>query len=365
MSESPSLTVAHIVDEGAWGGLATFVTNIVRSQAEDPAIGKIHLVCDPGKMDPALARESVQIHAYATSRRLTKLPAVTAAIANTLRRIAPDVVYLHSSFPGLWGRLISSRSWKTIYCSHGWAFTQQIGAGRRYFYYVVEALLSRRTDAIVSISESEFQAAERAGIRPRIHRLIRHGIGPAEPQSGPVLERASNTINMLFVGRFDRQKGLDRLLDVLGTPELAHITLWLAGRNIIGEGVSIPRRSNVRELGWLPNRVIDSVMRQVDVVVVPSRWEGFGLVVLEAMRNAKPIIASDVGGLGELVQDGVNGRKFDFADVTACRRALSSITLSELEAMGAKGLQIYQEKFQWELCYKAWSTLTNEVLESG
>src|SRR5262249_51915064 len=61
----------------------------------------------------------------------------------------------------------------------------------------------------------------------------------------------------------------------------------------------------VRFLGYVAP--IQRAIEQVAVVVVPSLGEGFGMVALEAMERARPVIAAEIGGLGELVQDGVTG----------------------------------------------------------
>src|SRR5579863_7859380 len=97
------LSIAHVVDEGAWGGLATFLANLLESQGRDKGIRSIHLVCDPDQMDPTLRRLPVVFHAYKSDRRLSKAASVSAAISAHLNSIHPDVVILHSSFPGFWG----------------------------------------------------------------------------------------------------------------------------------------------------------------------------------------------------------------------------------------------------------------------
>ena len=297
-------------------------------------------------------------HGYRSDRRLSRALKTSRDIEAQLRRISPDVVVLHSSFPGLWGRLHTGlRPWKTLYCAHGWAFEQRTSSMKRVLYGTVESLLSRRTDAIVSISASEYQAAERLGVRPRSHKLIRHGLAPASGDSAMDLPISPEHINLLFIGRFDRQKGLDLLLEALDDPRLAHVTLWVVGRNIIGEGVAVPARPNIRLLGWLENEKIDGVIRQMDAVVAPSRWEGFGLVALEAMRNGRPAIVSPAGGLKELIEDGVNGRLLDITHVEAMRDVLASLRKPDLERMGQAGLAIFQQKHGWDRCYGEWQTL--------
>jgi len=355
------LSIAHVVDEGAWGGLATFLANLILSQASDEKIGEIHLIGDLDQMEPALRQMPVFFHDYRSNRRLKKALGVSAAIGKHLRSIRPDIVILHSSFPGFWGRLIRRPSWKIVYCAHGWAFSQHVGAVKRSLYRLAERLLSRHTDAIVSISGAEFRAGEDAGIRPDLHKMIGHGLMPAIAVRCEVLPVSPDAINLLFIGRFDRQKGLDILLDALDDPKLAHITLWVVGRNIIGAGIDVPERSNVRLLGWIQNDQIDGIIVQMDAVIVPSRWEGFGLVALEAMRNSRPVIASSVGGLAEIVEDGLNGRILDISDLEQIRHVLKDLRKPDLERMGKSAFAMFQKKYVWSRCYDDWRALIAKI----
>ncbi len=78
---------------------------------------------------------------------------------------------------------------------------------------------------------------------------------------------------------------------------------------------------------------------------MPSHWEGFGLVALEAMRNRKAVIASRVGGLPELVLDGINGRLMDIRDVPASRDLLAGLNKPELARMGEGRREIFDRGF--------------------
>lgn len=359
----PGLSVAHVVDEGAWGGLATFMVNLLSSQLADPKFREVHLVCDLEHTDPALlGMTGIHYHAYRSDRRLRSALKTSRIVHEHLHNIRPDLAVLHSSFPGLWGRLRTPRGWKVLYCAHGWAFQQSVSWPKRRAYALAEAFLSRRTDAIVSISASEFAAAEKAGVKPRQHALIRHGLRDSDSKEAPTLPMRHDEINLLFVGRFDRQKGLDILLEALDDPRLAHLTLWIVGRNIIGEGVVIPKRRNIHLLGWMENSRIDGIIRQMDAVVIPSRWEGFGLIALEAMRNGRPPVVSMVGGLREIVVDGVNGLFLNIQDIEDLRRRLESLRREDLRRMGEIAQQMFQERYRWDRCYENWRTL---LLQEG
>jgi glycosyltransferase involved in cell wall biosynthesis len=355
------LKIAHVVDEGAWGGLATFLVNLLNSQSRDPAVSELHLVCDPTKMDPALKTIPLHMHVYGSDRRFHKAPAIARTIRDYLGAIDPDVVILHSSFPGLWGRIAPRGRWKTIYCAHGLAYLQKVGFVRSTLYRIGEVILGWRCDALVSISHNEYQAAGAAGIRVPVHRMIPHGIQPKVAPGGPVLDIKNDRINLAFIGRYDLAKGFDILLHIFDDPRLDRMDLWIVGKNIIDNRVEVPRKPNIHEVGWLPNEEVGAVIRQIDAVIIPSRSEGFGLVALEAMRSRRPAIANAVGGLKELIGDGVNGRLIDIYDIEACRKILLNLRKPELERMGVEGERIFLANYLWERCYAQWRDLIAEV----
>ena len=355
-----SCSVVHVV-ETCCGGVATFVSHLIKSQINDPAFSAVHLLHDDRGTEKKLLELTDKVSTYKSSRNPICALGIALDVHRKLKEIDADVVILHSTFPGVWGRLFRGR-WKTIYCAHGWSFSQDFHAFSKLAYKKIEVALSHRCDAIVSISHDEFRVGHEAGIPDDIHVVIRHGLAPAAPEGEPVLPLNPETINLAFVGRFERQKGLDVLYDIFDDPSLDNITVWLVGEDIRGvERHVLPARANLRRLGWLNEGQIDAVLRQMDGLIVPSRSEGFGLVALEAMRNRKAVIASRVGGLTELIVEGVNGYLMDINNIPACRALLASLSKPELARMGEAAFEIFEREFRWDGCYGKWRDLILRV----
>jgi glycosyltransferase involved in cell wall biosynthesis len=352
--------VAHVV-ETCCGGVATFVAHLIKSQLDDPAFSSVHLLHDGRGTEKKLLALTDNVSTYKSSRNPVFALNVALDVHRKLRAINPDVVILHSTFPGVWGRLFRG-SWKTIYCAHGWSFSQDFHPFSRWAYERIEVALSRRCDAIVSISRDEFRVGHRAGVPDEIHVVIPHGLLSATPGNDPELPMEPDGVNLAFVGRFERQKGLDVLYDIFDDPSLDAITVWLVGDDIRGvEKRVLPARKNFRRLGWLKEPQIDAVLRQVDGLIVPSRSEGFGLVALEAMRNRKAVIASRVGGLTELIDEGVNGHLMDINDIPACRTLLASLRRADLVRMGEAAFALFEREYLWDGCYQKWRALVLRV----
>jgi len=126
-------------------------------------------------------------------------------------------------------------------------------------------------------------------------------------------ETRDKEYDIIFVGRLERAKGVDVLLKAIQILEKNRsVALRVA---IVGDGSQVGYlrritqdleiRSRVEFLGIRQD--ISQLMRNSKVFVLPSRWEGLPMVILEAMANKVPIIATSVGGIPEIISDGVTG----------------------------------------------------------
>lgn len=209
---------------------------------------------------------------------------------------------------------------------------------------MLEKILARNTELIINVSNYEYESACAFKLPAEKMVTICNGVRAAVERSNLMLPLDQDCINLLFVGRFDRQKGLDILLRFFARQQFEHIKLYLLGERVLDDqGLCIP--PGVVNLGWVDNREIDSYYRLFDAVIMPSRWEGFGLAAIEAMRNRKAVIASSRGALPEIVSHGVNGYLFDLDDEDQLLTLLGQLSKTMLMDMGRKGYQIYKEKF--------------------
>jgi len=164
---------------------------------------------------------------------------------------------------------------------------------------------------------------------------------PAAPEPAP----RSGETTIAFVGRVIPEKGLDVLLQALASTREAWDRLL-----VLGDGWDRPRCERrarrlglARKVAFLGHRNSDDVaatLAKAHVVAVPSRWpEPFGIVGLEAMAHARPVIAGRVGGIPEWLDDGTTGLLVPPGDSGALARALTSILgdAARGERMGLEG----------------------------
>lgn len=222
---------------------------------------------------------------------------------------------------------------------------------------------SRRLDAHVSVGVRSARTLESLiGLEPGSIRTIHNGIAPLEseplprPFAGPLL---------VAVGRLSRQKGFDILLRALA--ELPGVSLLL-----IGDGPDRGELERLRDELGLAERVrmtgwVDDARRYLgsaDILVVPSRWESFPLVICEAMFLGLPVVAADVGSIDEAVADGETGfvvpPEDESALVEALQRLLSDPDLRA--SMGRRGYEIASERFSAAQMAASFESLYEEML---
>ncbi len=200
--------------------------------------------------------------------------------------------------------------------------TVHVAEGRfRPWQFAHARLGANYYDRIVCVSESvKAYHAKRAGLPDRLYTTILNGIDVEHFKRNEKTRKqlreewglAGDQVLLAFVGRLDRQKGIDTLLAAVShlgaRGEQAHLVVAGDGakRNLVenfiryGEG-----GAGTKWLGFVED--IPGLLSAADVLVMPSRWEGFGLAAAEAMAAAVPVIATNVPGLREVVVDDQTG----------------------------------------------------------
>lgn len=262
-----------------------------------------------------------------------------------------DIVHLHSSFAGLAGRLAPRcTTAKIIYCPHGWAFAMDTAPTRKRLYALVEQLLARRTDAIINISANEAKLAAWAGISAPLSAMIHNGVENA-PWQPPAPGRKPT--RLLFVGRYDYQKGID--IAAMAMPRLSAqgFTLTVIGGPVVGRSPVSTFAPHITDMGWSSPEKVAAAMAKADIVVMPSRWEGFSLVALEAMRAGRPIVAAEVSSLPEAVIDGETGVLYAPNSPDALTRAVLRLAAMDVAQLGRNARKRYEERFTAERMFRA------------
>lgn len=334
------------VGEYVNGGVATYLRTLLNGLQKYSNI-ESYLLISEYKSQKNWENITKKVFYYKYKRNIFNIFSAIKQIHEVIKKVNPDIIHVHSTWAGLFVRLpylFRKRKAKIIYQSHGWAFLMDTSNYKKNIYALVEKILSMPTDKIINISNYEQNQATKYGLNKNKMIMIYNGVEDKVNRSSLKLNWDGNKINLLFVGRLDRQKGLDLFLDVYEKMKLKNIHLYVIGTSILDN--NLPKNTEyVTYLGWVDSKDIDEYYQACDAVIMPSRWEGFGLVAIEAMRNSKPIIASNRGALPELIKNTINGYIFDIEKDDILEEILLNINKTELQKLGKQARQIYLKKF--------------------
>jgi len=178
-------------------------------------------------------------------------------------------------------------------------------------YYALERLAVRRADCVVVVSHDMARKVAREGV-PTAKIQVIHNACLVEPEgNAPPLDAEAPPM-VGVIGRLSPEKGVDLALQV---HRIVARHLPTARLLVVGEGPEQVALKNHAErlgispsVGWLGYREdVEEVYRQLAVLLIPSRSEGLPNVALEAMGYGVPVVATSVGGIPEVVNDGESG----------------------------------------------------------
>lgn len=274
------------------------------------------------------------------------------ACAAYKRRFQPDVIHVHGSHMAGWLHLLTrdAASCPTVVSLH---------APIRLPAPVLRRLLIE-VDAVAAVSASmKQQFSPLLAGRTGPVRIIHNGL--AFPAESPAPLRQPATA--LCLGRMVHEKGFDIALRALS--QVPEIRLIVAGDGIglpalqqLAKELNIADRVDFR--GWVHPHAVPNLFNEVSVVLMPSRWEEpFGLVALQAAQMGRPIIASRIGGLPEIIRHGETGLLVPPEDPSALADAL--LTLSDgpriAATMGAAARLHAANGFSIERCASLYQEL--------
>jgi glycosyltransferase involved in cell wall biosynthesis len=190
--------------------------------------------------------------------------------------------------------------------------------------------------------------------------IIPHGLTDRVQQN---LETPSGGVRILYIGRLEPRKGIDVLLSALAVllPDHPDVEVDIVGEDIYADGEDYETRfrrmtaerfhSRVRFYGRVEQEYLDNFIRRADIFVAPSRFESFGLVFVEAMMHARPVVGCSVGGICEVVEHEVTGLLVPPGNSEALAESLTRLIASpQLRVeLGAAGRRRYEERFTAEI----------------
>lgn len=222
----------------------------------------------------------------------------------------------------------------------------------------LERLAIKKSDYLIAPTQAHRdQICKKLNLDLSKFELISHGIEVKNHVSKNALDRERNELNILYVGRLEERKGTDLLLKAIPKviQECPSARFTLAGKDFRGNRYEKeffgnggkPYEDRVTFAGQVDNETLERLYEDCDILVVPSRYESFGLIYAEAMSHGKPVIGCRVGGVPEVVIDGVTGllARADDVDDLASKIIELAADPEKRCAMGNKGYEHVRQNF--------------------
>lgn len=292
------------------GGLFRHVRDVVRGQAE---LGhEVGIFCDSatgGEAGNAMLEATAPYCALGVTRvSISKFPGLgdlaTARHVGTLaKNLNVNIIHGHGAKGGLYGRLAGKLAGiPSVYTPHGGSLHYEWSKFPGPVYLATERALSHAGSGFIFVCEFEKQLfAKKIGLAGRPSVVVHNGLWPDE-FTAPKLTK--DVTDLLFVGEMRKLKGVDILLQALAVlRKNAPITLTLVGDGPDQlEFESLAKQLNLGTAARFVGRHnIGTAMTMGKMMILPSRHESFPYVVLETVAAGVPIIASDVGGIAEVL----------------------------------------------------------------
>lgn len=278
-------------------------------------------------------------------------------LVRLLRRERPDILHANSSKAGVLGRVAAVIAGVPvrIFTVHGWAFSAHSGFASRLYRWA-DRLVRPLTTATICVADSELASGVGAGTcDPARTEVIRNAVDVFGARRATL---DGGRPRIVAVGRLQRPKDFGTLLRAA-----QHLPAGSCELAIVGDGPERPAlEQELRDLA-LSDRVrlygersdVRDLLAHSDVFVLSSRSEGMPVSVLEAMAAGLPVVASRVGGVPELVVDGLTGILVTPGDQQELGEALRRLVEdSELRRrLGDAGRRRAEEQFDLESFWQA------------
>jgi glycosyltransferase involved in cell wall biosynthesis len=369
------IKVMHLVGGMELGGVSKLVKYDVENSHREVFDVQVCCLGILGEYGLELQEKGYSIKAFGLSRSWKQPIKNLISLMNTFTYLKYQDIHIlnaHLFVPGIIGRIFGKllRIPGVIHTTHNIMYPRWEPFFNR--------LLERFTSRVIVDSYAVKKKLIGAGQTDQLITVIYNGIDENEfaPTSDvsevrDALNIARGDIVLGNISGLQFYKGHDFLLDVFA--KLAHshkqVHLMLIGdgeekSSLVNRARELKIESRVHFLGRRTN--IPPLIRSMDIMVHPSRWEGFGIILAEAMYCGIPVVASDRGGIPEVVENNMCGYTHPFGDTDAFVNSISKLILDkELRTeFGANGEYRVKRMFTVDTMMQAYSKTYTEIMHA-
>lgn len=367
------IKLAFIITRLCAGGAATAINNLARAIDRN----KFHITLLYGQLaegEVDVSQQIVSSFDEAIELKLTRRSFsffrdhfATQEIQKHLREKQFDIVHTHTSKAGFNGRLAAKRE-KTplvIHSTHGIIFGDGsnipgVSGWKKILFLLAEKMAARWCHRILTLSVKEIEQWQSLHVgEANQYRCLPSPVEVekyerAREKRDQLREQWSVGVGqsiVVLLGRLAEEKG--HLSAINAISEMENVELWIVGdgplKKTIASTVSSKNLAGkVKLLGHRDD--VYNWLALADVLLLNSSYEGQGLVLLEAMAAGVPVVASNVGGVSEIVENGKNGLLFEYDDENEIKKVINNI-LSDVD-LRKKLVNAADEKYPNYSCVK-------------
>jgi glycosyltransferase involved in cell wall biosynthesis len=298
---------------------------------------------------------------------------------------ANNYVMLHTHTPvaSFMGRIVGKIVGipNIVYTVHGFHFHEYGNSFKNFVYFRLEKFAGRFTDVLITINNDDYKVAVEKKIIPNGKVVYIKGVGvdteKFDPEKvlldgfGSYLYNFSGT-TFISVGRLDTEKHFDHLLKAFSLVKQKRSDFRFL---IVGDGpekdhlkrmsVELDLRNETEFMGYVKG--VERFLKISNIFIFASSREGLPVSLMEAMAMEKPVVAYNIRGVRDLVEDGVNGFLVPFGDIEAFTEKIIYLmdNLEVAKEMGKRGREKILKEFSLDKVIKDMKKLYKEILEDG
>ncbi|MEH2458230.1 glycosyltransferase family 4 protein [Nostoc sp.] len=353
MKYSKKPVVLYIITKSELGGAQKNVYDLIENFRKDY---EIHLATSQlGLLTEFVSDLDVAVHLISNLSRDIKLSSEFIAIKeciSLINKIKPDIIHAHSSKAGVIARIAACIS-KTpvVFTAHGWGFTQGTPPLQRTVALIAEKLLAPLSAKLICVSESGRQQALKFGVGNKNSlQVIHNGIANI-PLC--IANSSQQPPRLIMVARFQEPKDQATVLRAIAQLQNPSIHLDLVGSGPFLESCKALAQSLGigKQVSFLGDRTdVPDLLARSQIFILSSHHEGLPISILEGMRAGLPVVATNVNGIPEEVENGKTGLLVPPKDINALANALQTLIESPYLRlqMGEAGKLKFEQEFTVE-----------------
>ncbi len=361
---NPPVKVLHVIHSSEISGPQRHLFDIAKAIDKDRF--HIEVACPDGWLSKELEKNKIMTH------KVKLKDGFSIHSLLSLYRIVKcggyNIIHAHMGRTGLYAKCVGAMTGKPVIVTehlvahdHSWIKNPL----KRRLHLMGHILSNRMVRLVIAVSEEARNAyIERQGISPdkiiTIHNFVDTDIVATEDEAAKIrreFEIDKDSLVVGFLGRLDWRKGLKTIVDA--AEGLKGVEFLIVGGGDAREGLIDEIRRKGMEQNFILTGVrqdVPALMKVMDIFVFPTEagYESFGIVVIEAMAAERPVIASDIGPLREIITNGENGILIPQKDPMALRSAILRL-MSDRDLMkwlGEEGRKTVLKRFSLKKAIK-------------